>query len=264
MNNALNAKRLEGKRIIVTGAASGIGRSACLRFAGEGALVFGVDVDADGLEDLSQASSGGVATHLCDVSSADQMESAAAAVRRQLGGLDGVYANAGIDGAGSVTDVLLATWDRVIAINLTGVFLTDRVMLPLLIEAGGGVIVNQASVGGLIGVPGIAPYAAAKAGVIGLTRSLAVDFAKSGIRANALCPGTVPTPLVERTYRGRGGLAKSDATYEEMLETSRERYPLGRLGDVDDIVNMCLFLLSDESSWVTGQCFVVDGGLTAV
>jgi NAD(P)-dependent dehydrogenase (short-subunit alcohol dehydrogenase family) len=136
-----------------------------------------------------------------------------------------------------------------------------------MIEAGGGSIVNQSSVGGIIGVPGIASYAAAKGGVIGLTKQMAVDYGKENIRVNAICPGTVPTPLVEKTYSERGGFAAAKQAsgvtdYAEILELARARFPMGRLGTVHEIAALALFLASDESSWITGQAIAIDGGMS--
>lgn len=256
--------RLDSKRLVVTGAGSGIGRAAALRFAGEGAAVLAVDLNAGGAEETA-AGHERIHAHSCDVSDPAGAETMAEAARRLLGGCDGVYANAGIAGTGTLLDATWEMWQRTIAVNLTGVFLTDRALLPLILEAGGGSIVNQASIGGLVGVPGIAPYAAAKAGVIGLTRSITADFAARNVRCNALCPGTVPTPLVEATYAARGGLSGHRAgSYDAMLEAATRVYPMRRLGTLDEVTAMAAFLLSDEAGWCAGQCFVVDGGMTAV
>jgi NAD(P)-dependent dehydrogenase (short-subunit alcohol dehydrogenase family) len=256
-------ERLKGKRIVVTGAGSGIGRAAAVRFAGEGARVLAVDLDA-GAADATARLDGAIQAHAADVSDPVDAQSMAATAKQLLGGCDGVYANAGIAGTGTVLDAEWETWQRTLAVNLTGVFLTDRALLPLLLEAGGGAIVNQASIGGLVGGHRIAPYCAAKAGVIGLTRSIAVDFGAHNVRCNALCPGTVPTPLVEETYAARGRSSSTPATYAEMLESTVRAYPLGRLGTADEVAAMAAFLLSDEAAWCTGQCYVVDGGMTAI
>jgi NAD(P)-dependent dehydrogenase (short-subunit alcohol dehydrogenase family) len=257
--------RLEGKRIVVTGAGSGIGRTAALLFAREGALVLAADLDGDRVAETAGQADGAVYARRCDVADPASAATLADAARERLGGCDGVYANAGIAGTGTVLDASWETWQRTLAVNLTGVFLTDRALLPLILEAGGGSIVNQASIGGLVGVKGIAPYAAAKAGVIGLTRSLSADFAAHNVRCNAVCPGTVPTPLVEETYRDRAGLSGlRGGSYQAMLDNTVKAYPMGRLGKPEEIAAMAAFLLSDEAAWCTGQCFVVDGGMTAI
>lgn len=261
------AGRLQGKAAIVTGAGAGLGRTAALRFAAEGARTACVDVDPAAAADTAAAAqaAGGEAIALtADVSSETDVEAMVDATLAAFGTIDVLYANAGITGVGSAADCTLETWNRVIAVNLTGVWLCSKHVLPHMVAAGGGSIINQASVGGLIGVAGIAPYAAAKAGVIGLTRQTAVDYGPHGVRVNAICPGTIPTDLVTETYRARAGLADSlGADPEEGLRRVVSRYPLRRLGTPEDNANLAVFLASDESAWITGGVHVVDGGLSA-
>jgi NAD(P)-dependent dehydrogenase (short-subunit alcohol dehydrogenase family) len=263
--------RLEGKVVIVTGAGSGLGEASATLFAQQGAAVGCVDLFADAAERVAEsirASGGRAVAVAADVSSAADAERMVAATVEAFGSLDGVYANAGIPGSGAAGDITTDDWDRVIAVNLTGVWLTSKFVLPHLLAKGGGSIVNQASVGGLVGVPGIASYAAAKAGVIGLTRQMAVEYAPKGIRVNAVCPGTVPTPLVRRTYEQAGGFAAAaeaagERDVDALLEKARMRFPIGRLGTPLDIAHAALFLLSDDSAWITGIALPVDGGMTA-
>ncbi|MBW0089229.1 SDR family oxidoreductase [Pseudonocardia sp. KRD-184] len=263
-------RRLAGKRTLITGAGSGLGRASALRFGQEGAAVLCVDRDAASAEAAAAAvrEAGGAAVACAaDVASEPDTERMVAEAVEAFGGLDVLFANAGIAGVGTGADCTLADWERVLSVNLTGVFLSSKHALRRMIAQGtGGSIVHQASVGGLVGVAGIAPYAAAKAGVIGLTRQLAAEYGPARIRVNALCPGTVPTPLVRETYRDRGGFGTGTGeTPDETLELQRlRRFPLGRLGEEDDIAHAALFLASDESSWVTGQAWAVDGGMTAV
>jgi NAD(P)-dependent dehydrogenase (short-subunit alcohol dehydrogenase family) len=256
------AGRLQDKRIVVTGAGSGIGRAAVVRFAAEGAQVLAVDIDEAGLGETLDEVGAALAICVADVSNPTDMELVAKTAENNLGGLDGVYANAGIPAPGNALEISIEAWHRTLSVNLTGVWLTGRCLLPLLIKAGGGSIVNQASVGGVIVVPGIAAYAASKGGVIALTRSMAVDFASAKVRVNALCPSTVPTPLVRRTYTERARMRGLTTSFESMLQSQAERIPLGRLGTLDDVTSICSFLLSDEASWITGQAIVLDGGMS--
>jgi len=260
-------ERLVGKRTIVTGAGSGIGQAAARLFAAEGARVLCADIDESSAMAVADEIGERAVGLRVDVANP---EGCAAMVRRAVedfGGLDVVYANAGIAGAGRAADLEVEDWDRVIAVNLTGVWLSIKYAIPHLVEAGGGSLVLQASVGGVIGVPNIAPYAAAKAGVIGLARQMAVDYGPDNIRVNAICPGTVPTPLVRATYEKAGGFAAvadvgPGASIDDMIAAAVVRNPLGRLGTTADIANLALYLASDESSWVTGAAITVDGGMS--
>jgi len=260
--------RLADKVAIVTGGASGIGEASCLRFAEEGAAVVVADRDGDGARRVAAAIEGrggrAVGVEVDVTSEVDVVAMADAA--SAFGPVNVLYANAGIPGSGRAGDLTMEAWQRVIDVNLTGVWLSARAVLAQMIANGGGSIINQASVGGLVGVGGIAAYAAAKAGVIGLTRQMAVDYGSDNVRVNAVCPGTVPTPLVRRTYDEGGGFASgfSDgADFDTMMERSRARFPLGRIGSVDNIANIAVYLASDESSWTTGTAIPVDGGMTA-
>jgi NAD(P)-dependent dehydrogenase (short-subunit alcohol dehydrogenase family) len=231
----------------------------------EGASVACVDLVQDAAQETVDRCGGKAFAVSADVSQPEEAERMTAEAVAALGGIDAVYANAGIAGTGSAETTTWEEWNRVIAVNLTGVWLSSRYALPHMREAGGGAVINQASVGGLVGVPGIFPYAAAKAGVIGLTRQMAVEYGQHNIRANVICPGTVPTPLVTDTYEKGGGMGRGgpDATAEERLAQAATRYPLGHLGEVVDIANMAVFLASEEARWITGSIMVVDGGITA-
>jgi NAD(P)-dependent dehydrogenase (short-subunit alcohol dehydrogenase family) len=252
--------RLADRVALVTGAASGIGLAAAERFGAEGASVVCVDVDPLRSAAAAERVAGtGAEVHAiaADVSDADAVETAVRAAVERLGRIDVLMANAGIPGTGCAHSTPLELWDRVIAVNLTGVFLTVRAALPHMMERRGGSIVATASLAALSGVPAQAAYTAAKGGVAALTRQIAVDYAGYGIRMNALCPATVVTPLVLEAYEQRGG------DVDELLRERGRDVPLGRLGEPLDVANLALFLASNESAWMTGAVLPVDGGLSA-
>ena len=262
------AGRLEGKVAVITGGGSGIGEASSLLFAREGAAVVVADRDVAGAERVAAAidDGGGRAVAIgADVTDEGDVAAMVDAAHR-FGPVDVLYANAGIAGSGRAGDLSVEEWNRVISVNLTGVWLSARAVLDDMVGSGGGSIIMQASVGGLVGVGGIASYAAAKAGVIGLTRQMAVDYGPDNIRVNAVCPGTVPTPLVRKTYDEGGGFASTmdaRADFDEIMDKAKARFLLGRVGSVDDIAAMALYLASDESSWTTGTAIAVDGGMSA-
>jgi NAD(P)-dependent dehydrogenase (short-subunit alcohol dehydrogenase family) len=250
--------RLRGHAVVVTGAGSGIGRAAAEAFAAEGADLVLADVEG---ADVVAERTGGIAV-TADVTDEDDVAAMAAAAVDAFGRIDGLYANAGVDGAGRAHELSREAWSRVLDVNLTGTWMSIRAVLPSMLDAGGGAIVTQASTAALTGVADLAAYSAAKGGVTALTRQIAVDYGQDGIRANALCPGTVWTPLVERTYAARGGEATFGSP-EAMRERAARGYRLGRLGTPAEIAAFALFLLCPESSWVTGGVFTADGGYTA-
>jgi NAD(P)-dependent dehydrogenase (short-subunit alcohol dehydrogenase family) len=250
--------RLEGRVALVTGGGGGIGRVAAERFAAEGARVMIADVADDDAEQTATgivAAGGDAASVHADVSRAADVEAMVAATMDRFGALTVLFNNAGVFLAGD--DSVLTTpeevWDRVIAINLKGVFLGCHYAIPAMLESGGGAIVNMASFVALMGAatPQIA-YTASKGGVLAMTREIAVEFARKGIRANALCPGPVETPLLH-------ALLGDESQWQRRLI----HIPVGRFGRADEIANGALFLASDESSFMTGAALVVDGGITA-
>jgi NAD(P)-dependent dehydrogenase (short-subunit alcohol dehydrogenase family) len=249
--------RLEGKVILVTGAGSGMGRVASQRFAAEGAKVIANDAIAGALEETVAAvreSGGEILGVPGDVSAAADVERVIAEGVRAFGSLNVLYNNAGIMPAAdtSVEETSVETWERVLDVNLKGIFLCCKYGIPELLKAGGGSIINIGSFVAILGctVPQDA-YTASKGGVIALTRSLAVEYGRRGIRANALCPGPIETPMLRRLW-----------TSEEERNKRLNRIPLGRFGTPEDIVNAGVFLASDESAWITGTTFLVDGGIT--
>ena len=257
MAEAAEQGRLAGRRAVVTGAASGIGRAIAGRFVQEGARTVVLDVDGAALADLEASLGDGVAAHAAiDVTDGAAVTEAVRAAAEALGGIDVVVNNAGIPMVGTVRDLTDDAWDRALDVDLKSVFLVSRAAWPHLEAAGGGVIVNTASIAGLVGTPGQAAYATAKAGVVMLTKSMALDGAAAGIRVNAVCPGFVATPMLERWLAGQEDPAQARAAVEAM-------HPLGRLGEPRDIADAFVYLASDEARWVTGTTLSVDGGFGA-
>jgi NAD(P)-dependent dehydrogenase (short-subunit alcohol dehydrogenase family) len=253
--------KLQGRAALITGAGSGIGRATAELLASEGASVAILDRDASAAGAAASAiSATGAEAHpvVADVSQPDEISAAVDHSARLLGRLDILYNNAGVGSTGSVQDTTEEDWDRCFAVNVKGAYLTSQAAIPHLEAAGGGSIINQASVAALVGIRGFAAYCAAKGAVVSLTRAMAIDHAPVGIRVNVLCPGTVYTPLMEPLMRERGG-----GSIERGLEITATKYPIGRIGTPMEIARAALFLASDDASFVTGAAFTVDGGMTA-
>jgi NAD(P)-dependent dehydrogenase (short-subunit alcohol dehydrogenase family) len=244
-------KGLEGRVVIVTGAASGIGLASARRLAEEGARVVLVDVDGERVERAAQEIDGALAI-TADVSDEEQVTRYFAEVKERVGRVDSLHNNAGIGGQPvPFAETEMADFDRLIRINLRGVFLNLREMLRTAVAQGGGAtVVNTASGTALHGVPGLSAYASTKAAILSLTRSAAVEYAAQGVRVNAVVPGPVGTPLFEAFP----GEFQSDAEHFN---------PQGRRGTPDEVAAVVAFLLSDESPYVNGAAYSVDGGETA-
>jgi NAD(P)-dependent dehydrogenase (short-subunit alcohol dehydrogenase family) len=257
------ADRLKGKVAIITGAASGIGRATAELFAAEGARVMCADIQADAVQETARRAGNGAIASTVDVTKPQDIERMVAETIAAFGRLDVLYANAGIAEATNAIDMSLEQWDRMIAINLTSVWLSSKYALPHMIAGGGGSIINQSSTAGLIGIPEIPHYSAAKTGVIGLTRQIAAHYGPQKIRCNAICPSSIPTPLMAGVWETRAKLSGDTSTFEAQQAVVAAKYPLRRLGVLADCANLALFLASDESSWITGVAMPLDGGLTS-
>ncbi|MFL5094474.1 MAG: SDR family oxidoreductase [Xanthobacteraceae bacterium] len=244
------AGRLQGKVAFVTAAAQGMGRAAALAFAREGAQVWATDVNASALSDLEGTH--GIRTQALDVTD----EAAIAKVARQAAEVDVLFNCAGIVHHGSILDATPKDWDQGFAVNVRSMFLVSRAFIPGMLKKGRGSIINMASVASSIrGLPNRFVYGASKAAVIGLTKSIAADYVSKGIRCNAICPGTVDTPSLQ-------GRITAFADPVQARKDFIARQPMGRLGTVDDITGILVFLASDESLFATGNAYSIDGGMT--
>jgi NAD(P)-dependent dehydrogenase (short-subunit alcohol dehydrogenase family) len=248
--------RLADKVALITGGASGIGRATALLFAREGAAVSVVDLDETGGQIVAQTivDGGGSAIFVrCDVSQAAGCQRAVQRTVNELGGLDILFNNAGIMRRATVLETTEAQWDRVMAVNVKSIFWLSKYAIPLMAQAGGGVIVNTASGWGLVGGRKAAAYCASKAAVVLLTKAMALDHGEQNIRVNCVCPGDTDTPMLRDEARQLG---EPD---ERFLAEAAQR-PLQRIGRPQDIAQAALYLASDASSFVTGTALVVDGG----
>lgn len=253
------AGKLAGKRTLITGAGSGIGEAMALLFAGEGAQVAVADFDLPAAERtvsrVREAGGEAIAIHV-DVSRADQVQRMVADAVAKFGGIDLLCNNAGIGVAAVCHETSEEDWDRTMAVDLKGVFLGCKYAIPHMLRQSSGVICNTSSVAGQVGVFNRAAYCAAKAGVLGLTKSIAIDYADKGIRCNALLPGTVHSPWI-------GKILAQQPDPEGERQRMEARQPVGRMGRPNEIAAAALYLCSDDAAFVTGSGLVIDGGLTA-
>lgn len=253
------SRSFEGRVGIVTGGASGIGRATAERFAAEGACVLVADLDAEGATaTVDQAVAAGadrsrLAVRQVDVTEPEPVSAMVADAVERWGRLDFAFNNAGISGQPApLPEQGLDDWNRMLAVNLTSVFLCMRAEVPAMLQSGGGSIVNTSSAAGLIGFASLPGYVASKHGVVGITKSIALEYARQGIRVNAVCPATVRTTMLEE-------FAGSSEAVERMGAMS----PIGRIGEPGEIAEAVLWLCSDAASFVTGHALAVDGGVLA-
>jgi NAD(P)-dependent dehydrogenase (short-subunit alcohol dehydrogenase family) len=249
---------MDGKTAVVTGAAQGIGRAIAARLADAGAYTLCADIDVAGLRSVItgiEDRGGHGEAVACDVSDPDDVEHLVTAAE-ESGGPHALVSNAAVQYERTIEDTEPADWDRVLGVNLKGAYLCARAAIPRMRHLGGGSIVNMASVNGFWVEPQLGAYCAAKAGIITLTRSIAIDFGKYGIRCNCICPGYIDTGMARRYF-------DLQPDPQAARDAAAELHALGRIGRADEVAAMALFLCSDEASFCTAQPFIVDGGLSA-
>jgi NAD(P)-dependent dehydrogenase (short-subunit alcohol dehydrogenase family) len=249
-------ERLEGKRAIVTGAGSGIGRAIALRLASEGASVVLSDVDEGAVEAVASEIEGETMVHKTDVTRSSDVETLISRAVSVWGGLDVMVNNAGVGVAGNTTNTSEEDYERVMDVCLRGTFLGMKYAIPAIRDSGGGSVINMSSVAALVGIADRAVYSAAKGAILAITRAAAIDHVGENVRVNCIAPGTVDTPWIGRITAGYDDP-------EEARANMQARQPHGRFVTPEEIAAMAAYLASDESASVIGACMIVDGGVTA-
>jgi 2-keto-3-deoxy-L-fuconate dehydrogenase len=249
---------LHHKRAVVTGAGSGIGAAIAVLFARQGARTVVLDLNdtADKTADAIRASGGEAIARRCDVSDPDEVERTFHDLEAGLGGLDILVNNAGIAHVGTIEQTSPEDFDRVYAVNVRGVYLCSRAAVTIMVRQGHGVILNMASIASLVGLPDRFAYSMTKGAVLTMTKSVALDYVKKGIRCNCICPARIQTPFVDGYLR-----ANYPGREEEMRRTLEAYQPIGRMGTPEEVAYLALYLCSDEAAFVTGQAYPIDGGV---
>ena len=246
------AGRLKNKKTLITAAGQGIGRATVLAFAREGAQILATDIDQDSLDSLKKECPE-IETRVLDVNNLEAIHQLA----KETGTIDVLFNCAGYVHHGTVLDCEESDWDFSFDLNVRSMYRMIKAFLPAMLESGGGSIVNMSSVASSVkGLPNRFVYGASKAAVVGLTKSVAADFIKQGIRCNAICPGTVESPSLQERIKAQGG------NYQEVLSAFVARQPIGRIGTPEEIAALAVYLASDESSYTTGVAWSIDGGMT--
>jgi NAD(P)-dependent dehydrogenase (short-subunit alcohol dehydrogenase family) len=250
--------RLENKVALVTGAADGIGRGIAIRFAAEGARVGVLDVNAAGCHGtvLTIQNGGGHALPLvCDVRDSDQVRQSVQQLAATFGTIHVAVNNAAVMPAGRLHETSFEDFERVFDVNVRGAYLIDREVIPIMLRQRNGSIIHMSSVTGILGLPGIAAYSATKGALAALTRAMSTDYAREGIRVNCVSPGTIDAPMLHKFVQAQSDPARIRQEFDDM-------HPIGRVGMVDEVASVFVFLASDEASFVTGSNWTVDGGLS--
>ena len=246
------AGRLKNKNTLITAAGKGIGRSSVMAFVNEGARVLATDIDPESLASLKEECPE-IETRLLDITNAEAIQ----AIAKETGTIDVLFNCAGFVHHGTVLDCEESDWDFSFDLNVRSMYRMIRAFLPAMLESGGGSIVNMSSVASSVkGLPNRFVYGASKAAVVGLTKSVAMDFIKQGIRCNAICPGTVESPSLQERIKAQGG------NFEDVKAAFVARQPIGRIGTPEEIAALVVYLASDESAYTTGVAWSIDGGMT--